>query len=137
MDFIEDAVSKAKEVFDVACQKTGDVVNTSKQKFEIANLENKRKKDFEVLGRLYFEKIKDSVSPDDSIGDLVLSIKQKTEKIDKLKADLSSSKDKRICPKCGAVIDSESIFCNICGEKIVFDSNADFSEENTDSSENI
>lgn len=42
MDFIDDAVTKAKEAFDVACKKTNEVVTTQKQKFDIASLEAKR-----------------------------------------------------------------------------------------------
>ena len=38
MGFLDDAINKTKEVFDVACQKTGEVVTTEKQKFNIASL---------------------------------------------------------------------------------------------------
>ena len=60
MDFFDNAVSKAKDVFDVACKKTEEVVTTGKQKLDIATLENKMTKDFEALGRIYFEQIKDN-----------------------------------------------------------------------------
>ena len=36
MDFLDNAVVKAKEAFDIAYKKTNEVVNTSKQKFDIA-----------------------------------------------------------------------------------------------------
>ena len=60
MDFIDDAVTKAKEAFDVACKKTNEVVTTQKQKFDIASLEAKRTKDFEALGRFYYSELKES-----------------------------------------------------------------------------
>ena len=38
MDFFADVVSKAKEAIDVASKKTGEVVNTQKQKFLINHI---------------------------------------------------------------------------------------------------
>lgn len=129
MDFFDDMVSKAKEAIDVASKKTGEVVNTQKQKFDIASLESKRAKDFTVLGEIYYNKIKDGEIGDQNISELVLSIKEKSDKIDKLKAEINSAKNKRICPKCGAAIEQISNYCNACGEKLFYDSEEDKTEE--------
>lgn len=129
MDFFDDVLNKAKEAIDVASKKTGEVVNTQKQKFDIASLENKRAKDFAVLGEIYYNKIKDGEAQDENISELVLSIKEKSEKIEKLKAEVNSAKNKRICPKCGAAIDQTSNYCNACGEKLFYDSEEDKTEE--------
>ena len=129
MDFFDDMVSKAKEAIDVASKKTGEVVNTQKQKFDIASLESKRAKDFTVLGEIYYNKIKDGEIGDQNISELVLSIKEKSDKIDKLKAEINSAKNKRICPKCGAAIEQTSNYCNACGEKLFYDSEEDKTEE--------
>ena len=129
MDFFDDVVNKAKEAIDVASKKTGEVVNTQKQKFDIASLENKRAKDFAVLGEIYYNKIKDGEAQDENISELVLSIKEKSEKIEKLKAEVNSAKNKRICPKCGAAIAQTSNYCNACGEKLFYDSEEDKAEE--------
>ena len=129
MDFFDDVVNKAKEAIDVASKKTGEVVNTQKQKFDIASLENKRAKDFAVLGEIYYNTIKDGEAQDENISELVLSIKEKSEKIEKLKAEVNSAKNKRICPKCGAAIEQTSNYCNACGEKLFYDSEEDKTEE--------
>ena len=129
MDFFDDMVNKAKEAIDVASKKTGEVVNTQKQKFDVASLESKRAKDFAVLGEIYYNKIKDGEAADENISELVLSIKEKSEKIEKLKAEVNSAKNKRICPKCGAAIEQTSNYCNACGEKLFYDSEEDKTEE--------
>ena len=49
--------------------------------------------------------------------------------IDKLKAEINSAKNKRICPKCGAAIDQISNYCNACGAKLFYDSEEDKTEE--------
>ena len=75
------------------------------------------------------EVVKDGEADDENISELVLSIKEKSEKIDKLKAEVNSAKNKRICPKCGAAIDKISNYCNACGEKLFYDSEEDKTEE--------
>ena len=129
MDFFDDMVNKAKEAIDVASKKTGEVVNTQKQKFDIASLESKRAKDYAVLGEIYYNKIKDGTVEDENVSELVLAIKEKSEKIEKLKAEVNSAKNKRICPKCGAAIEQTSNYCNACGAKLFFDSEEDKAEE--------
>lgn len=121
MDFLDDAVSKAKEAFGVAKKKTEEVVTVQKQKFDIASIENKREKDFAELGKLYFEKVKDTENEDVKMQKIVNDIKEKTAKIAELKEELSSAKNKRICPKCMAEIDESAVFCSACGEKVIID----------------
>ena len=124
MDFlnsIDQAMNKAKEVFDVACKKTGEVVNTQKQKFDVSSLENKRAKDFEKLGSLYFDLIKIEKIENESIAELVAAIKEKNEKIEELQNEILNAKNKRICANCGAYIEESSIYCNSCGAKVTIE----------------
>jgi len=118
MDFFDDAVNKAKEAFDIARKKTNEVVQTGRQRFDIASLENKRSKDYESLGKLYFDLIKDSDIDDADIKALVNEIKAKTQKIAELKDEVNFSQNKRCCSNCGAVVDNLSVYCNICGERL-------------------
>lgn len=118
MGFLDDAINKTKEVFDVACQKTGEVVTTEKQKFNIASLKSKREKDYADLGRIYFELVKDSTDLNDETRNLVDAILEKNEEIARLNEDIQSIKNKRVCPNCNANIDVKSSYCNNCGTKL-------------------
>jgi hypothetical protein len=93
MDIIDNAVSKAKEAFDFACEKTGEVVKTQKQKFDIASLKNKRNKDFEALGKLYYKIIKDTETDNEEISLLISAIKEKSEAIKEIKAEMEAEKN--------------------------------------------
>lgn len=88
MEFFENAVNKAKDVFDVVATKTGEVVTTGKQKLDIATLENKLAKDFERLGRAYFETIKDNDDIDDKFANIKESIVEKQTQIFKIKEEM-------------------------------------------------
>ncbi len=118
MGFLDDAINKTKEVFDVAYKKTGEVVTTEKQKFNIASLKSKREKDYAQLGEIYFELIKDSTDLDDAVRNLVDAIREKNEEIARLNEDIQNAKNKRVCPNCNANIDINSAFCNSCGTKL-------------------
>ena len=83
MDFLDEAVLKAKEVFDIACEKTEQVVNTSKQKIEVLTVQKKLEKDYQALGEIYYELIKDS--PDEVTAEIVADIKEKMEILASLK----------------------------------------------------
>ena len=119
MEFFENAVTKAKEAFDVACKKTGEMVSVGKQKFDIASIEAKLSKDFENLGKLYYNNLKETEIEDDEIKKIVKSIKSRETKIKNLREEINSTKNKSACPKCGALVDTLSIYCNICGERLV------------------
>ena len=88
MEFFENAVNKAKDVFGVVATKTGEVVTTGKQKLDIATLENKLAKDFERLGRAYFETIKDNDDIDDKFANIKESIVEKQTQISKIKEEM-------------------------------------------------
>lgn len=121
MDFFDNAVSKAKEAFDVACKKTNEVVSAQKQKFDAASISNKRDKDFEELGKIYFEMIKNTEPEDEKIKALVEEIKDKNQKIKDIQDEINAAKNKRVCPKCSALIDDNAVFCSTCGEKVIID----------------
>ena len=118
MGFLDDAINRTKEVFDVACKKTDEVVTIEKQKFNIASLKTKCEKDYADLGRIYFEQIKDIVELDDNTRNIVDTIKEKLEEIARLNEDIQNTKNKRVCPYCNANVDINSAFCNICGKKL-------------------
>ncbi len=88
MEFFENAVNKAKDVFDVVVTKTEEAVTTGKQKLDIATLENKLAKDFERLGRAYFETIKDTDDIDTKFANIKDSIVEKQTQISKIKEEM-------------------------------------------------
>ena len=118
MGFLEDAVSKSKEVFDIACKKTDEILTLEKQKFTLASLKSKREKDFAALGRIYFELVKDDEDAGEDVLNLVDEICAKSEEIEQLEAEIRYAKYQRVCPECGSSVDANSAFCNKCGAKL-------------------
>ena len=121
MGFLDDALNKTKEVLDAAYKKTEEVVVTEKQKLDIQGLKSKREKDFAALGKLYFADIKDAENLSEDVSTLVSAIKEKSNEIDRLNAEIQSAKNRRICPNCGVAIPENSVYCNACGTKVIVD----------------
>ena len=48
-------------------------------------------------------------------------IKEKTLKLDDLKAELMSLEDKVFCTNCGSQIRREQVYCDKCGKKVAED----------------
>lgn len=119
MDFFDNVVNKTKEVFDVACKKTNEVVSTQKQKFDISSIESKLNKEYIKLGKIYYKQLKDTEINDSEIESIVYSIDEKIDKINILKKEINDAKNKIICSNCSAVVDKNSVFCNLCGSKII------------------
>lgn len=121
MSFLEEAIVKTKEVFDVACKKTGEVVAVEKQKFGITSLKSKREKDYAELGRMYYEMAQNEDDLPDEVINLINAISEKNNEIDRLNEEINNIKNKLVCPNCGAGVEKNSVYCNSCGEKIVSD----------------
>ena len=118
MGFLEDAVGKTKEVFDIACKKTDEILTLEKQKFNLASLKSKREKDFATLGRIYFELVKDDENAGEDVLNIVDEIAAKSEEIDRLEAEIRYAKYQRVCSECGCSVDANSAFCGKCGAKL-------------------
>lgn len=118
MDFLESAVSVAKDVLDVACKKTDEVLTSGKQKLNVATIENKLSKDYEKLGRFYYEMIADEDTENPEIEEIKTAIVKKQQKLELLKTSMVS---KRKCPVCGLPVFKNSSFCDSCGAKLEFE----------------
>lgn len=122
MDFLDTAIIKAKETIDVVSKKTGEIVTTEKQKFDVATLKSKLQKDYAKLGVYYYGNIKEDTELTEEAKAIVEEISSKIAAIEALNAEIANAKNKRVCPSCKSTIPENSKFCNVCGEKLVFES---------------
>lgn len=118
MDFLDNAINKAKEVVDIAYKKTEEVVLTEKQRFDIASLNSKIDKDYKALGEIFYKHYKDSEDIPEDAKAIMNSINEKILKIKELKEEIGETKNKAVCPKCQNYIPKNSAFCSVCGEKL-------------------
>lgn len=121
MDFINDTLNTAKDLFSAAKQKTEEAVNVSKQKLDIVSVENKISKLYAKLGKEAFSTLANTEDLPKEIADIIAEIKENKEMLAKQKEQLGKMQHKRECPKCSSVVGDDSVFCNKCGEKLIFE----------------
>lgn len=115
---LDNILVKAKEVFETAYKKADDVVSVQKQKFDVSALENKLNKDFEQLGRICYDEMKNGAfSDNEKFKSAFDEIASKSAQIEEMKKEILKAKNKKRCPSCDAAIDINSVFCNVCGVK--------------------
>lgn len=115
---IENIIGRTREVFEAVYKKADGAVSVSKQKLDIASLENKQQKDFERLGRIYYTELKKGETlAEGEAAELVEKIDEKEARLEEMRDELLRTQNKKTCPECGAAIHKNSVFCNICGVK--------------------
>ena len=121
MGILEETAVKAKDAFDVVAKKTGEVWSVQKVKFNIASVNSQLSKDYETLGRICFETLKNGeakLDENDDVAELKASIEDKLEKIKEYEDQLDAQKKVVICPDCGAKCPAEAVFCSKCGKRL-------------------
>ena len=118
MGFFDETIEKAKDIFEVAAKKTEEVATVGKQKYDIASLKAKLSKNYEALGMIYFNKLDIDNVEDEETRFTIMRIRENLKDIEKANDELLKMKNKKLCPKCKAGVDTKSAYCNVCGEKL-------------------
>ena len=72
MNFLNETIDKAKDLFSVAKQKTEEAVNVGKQKYDIVALESKTQKLYSKLGKMAYPLLMNQENLSPEIKNLVL-----------------------------------------------------------------
>lgn len=120
MDFLNDVLEKAKDVFDVAKEKTEEAVAVGKQKYDIAMLENRLNKSYGALGRICYENYKNDENAPDEIKALINEVESEIKAVKAAYDQLAKMKSNRVCPTCNKAVSDEAAYCNHCGEKLIY-----------------
>ena len=114
MSFIDDTVVAAKEWFDVASKKTSEAVGIQKLRIAIAKKRSELSKEYETLGRAYFESVNNS-DMDEVLAQMVETIELTKQDLADLKAQLDAAKKLKVCSVCWQKNPAGAAFCNGCG----------------------
>ena len=108
----ETIVSAGKDVG----QKAKDVSEIAKLKLDIKSKEDYVQKQYEELGRSYYEKHKDEEGCEEA--EQFFLIKEVVEEIERMKAEVLRIQGSAECPKCGAKMPEGAVYCSSCGTKM-------------------
>lgn len=126
MDFFNKLGDSIVSVTQEAVEKGKGMTDIAKLQHEVRTKEDFCKKQYEEIGRKFYEENKDIIP--ESYADLFEEIEAANRRIAELREQIAGLKGGVSCPKCGAVVAASASFCSECGAKI----NDMFEEEDED-----
>lgn len=118
-EFVDEFVFMAKNAADVATKKTGEVVEVSKIRYQMKQVEWEIEKAYAKLGAIVYE-AKKSTDNFDEVTQLAISeIDDLKERYDNLAEKMRMYKNVVKCPGCGRENDIADSFCSRCGSPLI------------------
>ncbi len=115
---MEKFFTEIKNTADKVIKKSGELVELSKVKFQIANTKSEIGANFKELGELVYHAQKSEAQPDTQIIEGTISkIDELYAKLEALMAENSSLKNEKLCPSCEKSNPKSAQFCLGCGYK--------------------
>ena len=114
MSFIDETITTAKEIFDVASKKTTEAVEVQKLRISIVKKKSELSKIFETLGRTYYESTSGHFM-EEVLAQIVGDAESALSELHDLEAQLDAAKKVQVCSSCGQKNPAGSDFCNSCG----------------------
>lgn len=134
MSNLDNIVNKAKSLMGVASKKTGEIFEVSKFKISKINKNAELQKNFESLGKLFFNEISNSdsfcsklfdksdetvnINTLENIKLIISNIKKIQSEISELNDGLIAMKSIKICENCGNKNNKKALYCNVCGNSL-------------------
>ena len=118
MTTFEEFLNMAKDAAEAAGKKTGELVDITKLKMEIARVEKELASTYEGLGRLTYDAKKGAEDTSDLADTCVTHIDELTAKLTALQTKLADKKHAVRCAACGTLNEQDAAFCKACGEKL-------------------
>ena len=118
MGVFEDVVIKARTAADYVGSKTEELMEVSKHRIAIAELEDKLEKEYAAVGRKVCASAKDQSDCSEFVREKVAEIGEMEKKLEELRVKLSQIKGLKKCPSCSMVNPEEANYCQKCGAKL-------------------
>ena len=112
----KDFGNKAQEMTKDIKGKIEEQQAIARLKAQINEVENQKKNTYIAIGELYYNQHKDE--PENEMESQFKIIADAEKRIAQYELQLKTIKNENTCPKCGAAISNEALFCPNCGTKV-------------------
>ena len=118
MDFFNKLSKKTNEAYQTAKEKTAKISGELKLKNKISELKEKINKEYEEIGKIVYEKMKNGEDASkEEITPKCEEISRLKEEIEKAEVEILALKDIKKCSNCGTELTLEAEFCSKCGKE--------------------
>ena len=114
-------VINAKTAAEAVGKKAGQIVDVSKLRFNVAELNAEISKRYEALGEYVYENCREALAEDaESVGKMA-EIDELVNQRNILTKELVDKQNKVVCPSCGKQSPITASYCSSCGAKLTPD----------------
>lgn len=118
MGVFEDIFVKAKGAVDAIGEKAGQYVDVSKLNIRLMELKSDLKNEYENLGKMVYKYSKSGEDGKSEINVSIAQIDNINLRIEEMKKQIATLKNKVLCKSCEHLNEQDSVFCAKCGQKI-------------------
>lgn len=118
MGILDDVVINAKTAAEAVGKKAGQIVDVSKLRINVAELNAEISKRFEALGDYVYENSREKLAEDAEALGKMAEIDELMNQRDALTKELVDKQNKVVCPVCGKQSPTTAQYCSNCGTKL-------------------
>lgn len=118
MGVFEDIFVKAKGAVDAIGEKAGQYVDVSKLNIRLMELKSDLKNEYENLGKTVYKCAKEGTDGKSEVNVIVAQIDNITLRIEDLKQQIATLKNRVLCKSCEHLNEQDAVFCAKCGQKL-------------------
>ena len=113
---MERIISEIKSTADKVAKKSGELVELSKAKLNIANTKSDISANFKLLGEMVYVAQRDETEANpERLEEIIERIDILYEHLADFNEIVNGLMNKKLCPDCNKTSDAEAVFCSSCG----------------------
>lgn len=118
MGIFDNVYASVKTYADVAGKKVNKVIDVSKLRLTISQINSEISKRYGELGEYVYDSKKSGDLSEEEIALKIAEIDDLYAQISTIAKQIAEIENKAVCPECGRQIPIDSAFCSFCGSKI-------------------
>lgn len=126
MTFFEELKKTITDVSGTVVKKSGEVVETQKLKMKKYSIESDIRKDYELMGRIFFAEMEETGNIDENVEEIFQRIVEAKDAVAEIDEKLSKYGKGKVCAVCGEKASKNMTYCPYCGSKFEDEPEADF-----------
>lgn len=113
-----DVISEAEKVTKDVVKKSGNLVDQTKLKIAMNEMEQKLNDEYIAIGKFVYDQHKQGSEFTDVVGEHCTKLDEISAEIEDMKKQLAEAKNSVLCDECDTLNPVDSQFCSKCGAKL-------------------
>ena len=118
MGILDDVVINVKSAAEFVGNKAGQIVDISKLRINISELNNEITKRYTELGQYIYDVKKNGEVNEEIVTEKIAEIDEFTAQLSAVVQEMGAMQNKVPCPVCGKQCQAETAYCSFCGAKL-------------------